>query len=298
MKKIDIEKVRRWTVGFECRETMDILPCPELVVGEMEGKGYLIPAFDVGTLPPESGGQLTLTIGGRGILKTGTTKTVLTPGSAFLYRDRDTFTHYYTDPDSDEYWRFVWINFRGKAADELIARINERYGYVFYPGVDSDLWKLLCGYEKYAGRHFVISPFEGASIVLELLQMLCSSLPGGEHTTAEPLSDKISQELNTRFGETLSSQVLAQRIGMSREHLSRTFHQETGETLRDYRARHRLQKAATLLLKSNISCKEIANLCHYGSYSSFFRAFQKYFGKSPELFRQAGGTLSSGKQSM
>ena len=58
------------------------------------------------------------------------------------------------------------------------------------------------------------------------------------------------------------------------------------KSLQDYREEQRLNEALTLLLKSNISCKEIATLCHYGSYSSFFRSFKKNYNMSPEEFRK------------
>ena len=81
---------------------------------------------------------------------------------------------------------------------------------------------------------------------------------------------------------------VAEKLGVSREHLSKTFRQETGITLRDYRAGLRLEEACSMLLKTDLSCKEIAVLCHYGSYSAFFRAFRKVHGVSPEKFREGG----------
>ena len=96
----------------------------------------------------------------------------------------------------------------------------------------------------------------------------------------------IQNEIHTAFAESLTTTALAQKLGISREHLSKTFHEQTGRTLQDYREEQRLNEALTLLLKSNISCKEIATLCHYGSYSSFFRSFKKNYNMSPEEFRK------------
>ena len=57
-------------------------------------------------------------------------------------------------------------------------------------------------------------------------------------------------------------------------------------SLRDYLAEQRLNEALSLLLKSNLSCKEIATICRYGSYSAFFRSFRKGYGVSPDEFRK------------
>lgn len=86
--------------------------------------------------------------------------------------------------------------------------------------------------------------------------------------------------------EAVRAVTLAKRLGITRGHLSASFRMKTGRTLRDYREELRLQEALTLLLKSNLTCKEIASLSHYGSYSSFFRAFKKKYLVSPEMFRE------------
>ena len=123
---IDVEKVRRWIVNFSCLHPMASLPFPQMLVYEQEGADYLIPLYDVKSLPPESGGQLTLTIGGCGQLIAGGEKYDLRPGNAFLYRHRDDGVRYFTAKDSEEPWRFIWISFGGVSADRLIAEINAR----------------------------------------------------------------------------------------------------------------------------------------------------------------------------
>ena len=96
----------------------------------------------------------------------------------------------------------------------------------------------------------------------------------------------LQSEIQNAFNESLSATTLARRLGITREHLSKTFRAKTGRTFQEYREEQRLNEALTLLLKSNLSCKEVAVLCHYNSYSSFFRSFKKHFHVSPEAFRE------------
>jgi AraC family transcriptional regulator len=78
---------------------------------------------------------------------------------------------------------------------------------------------------------------------------------------------------------------LAQRVALSSAHLQRLFKQQTGLQLGSLVAEKRLVKAAELLTVSNLSIKEIAHAVGYRHHSSFVRAFQRRFARSPRHFR-------------
>ena len=96
----------------------------------------------------------------------------------------------------------------------------------------------------------------------------------------------IRNEIKNAFNGSATATDLAKKLGVSQSYISRTFHAETGERIRDYRENLRLREAISLLQNSNLSCKEIALLCHYGSYHSLYRAFRKKYRISPEIFRK------------
>ena len=285
---IDIDKVRLWSVYFSRMQVLTTMPYPSMVVEEVEKKGYRMPQYSPAGIPPEVGGQITLTLSGRGILSVNGTTFVCTPGTAFLYRDSDPSVSYYYPADGTEDWRFVWINFMGEASSAVIEEVNRLYGYFFKLGPDSELEKELLSYRQWSGRNMFYSPLEGAELFFYLLQLLCEkSVDGKQYAPEKRFVRNVQNEIGQAFGESLSTSNLAKKIGISREHLSKKFHAETGRTLRDYRAEQRLSQALSLLIKSNLSCKEIAQLCHYGSYSSFYRSFMRYYKVSPEEFRKS-----------
>ncbi|MBP5638569.1 MAG: helix-turn-helix transcriptional regulator [Victivallales bacterium] len=144
----------------------------------------------------------------------------------------------------------------------------------------------MLSYKKYAGRRIFQTPLEGARLVLDFLQLLHSSDTQNTMTSNEGLVREVKNKSINAFDESLTTSSLAKNAGISREHLSRTFHTETGQTLRDYRADQRMNEAVTMLLKTSLSCKEIAHLAHFGSYSSFYRAFISKFKTPPESFRR------------
>lgn len=98
------------------------MPYPNIVVEEVEGQGYRIPQFPHRLIPFEVGGQITITLGGRGVLQVGEKKFDCPPGTAFLYCHSDPSVSYYFPRDGREKWRFVWINFRGETSSRSPLR--------------------------------------------------------------------------------------------------------------------------------------------------------------------------------
>ena len=283
---IDIDNVRQWNVQFVRTCQMEFMPYPHMIVEEVENRGYYMPQFSPASIPLEIGGQLTITLEGKGILEVGQKKYDCVPGSAFLYRDSDPTVSYYFPPDGQQSWRFLWINFMGAMSSRIISEINRTYGHYFYIGRNSELETRLMSYQKYSGATFSQSPLEAAQMVFEFLQILCIQ---AESKFELPRKNRqirdLQAEIQNAFNESLTATTLAKRLGITREHLSKSFRAKTGRTFQAYREEQRINEALTLLLKSNLSCKEIAVLCHYGSYSSFFRSFKKHYHVSPEVFR-------------
>ena len=284
---IDIEKVRLWNVRFIRAAQLQFMPYPCMIVEEVEGPGYCMPQCSPHTIPLEVGGQITITLEGKGVLEVSGEKFDCVPGTAFLYRDSDPTVSYYFPRNGRGKWRFVWINFIGETSSRIIAEINRIYGYHFRIGKEHPLTEKLLSYRKYAGATLSISPLEGAQMVFDLLDQLCRPSQGvlKQDKNSRRIQD-VQAELQSAFAESLTTAALAKKLGISREHLSKSFRAETGRTLQDYREEQRLNEALSLLLKSNLSCKEIAILCHYGSYSSFFRSFKKHYHLPPEMFRE------------
>jgi len=88
--------------------------------------------------------------------------------------------------------------------------------------------------------------------------------------------------------DDLSLTALARRARLSRFHLQRLFSAAAHETLKQYTARLRLDRAAACLLGRNDSVLSIALDSGFSHHETFCRAFQRRFGMTPTAYRRRG----------
>ncbi|MGZ5456455.1 MAG: helix-turn-helix domain-containing protein [Thermoanaerobaculia bacterium] len=87
--------------------------------------------------------------------------------------------------------------------------------------------------------------------------------------------------------ETPRVSELATLLGMSRERLSRDFAAAYGVPLSVYLKRRQIRHAQRLLTASNLSTTRIGYLCGFGTRRTFYRAFRRNTGFSPDQYRRA-----------
>lgn len=80
---------------------------------------------------------------------------------------------------------------------------------------------------------------------------------------------------------------LATILGMSRERLSRDFTAAYGVPLSAYLKRRQVRHAQRLLAGSDLSTTRIGYLCGFGTRRTFYRAFRRSTGLSPDQYRRA-----------
>lgn len=86
--------------------------------------------------------------------------------------------------------------------------------------------------------------------------------------------------IETHLAEDLDMDSLAERFYISKYHMMRLFHRETGFTIHTYLLQRRLL-AARQLIEKGMRATEACYRCGFRSYSSFTRAYNKHFGSTP-----------------
>ncbi|KPJ60692.1 MAG: hypothetical protein AMJ46_05400 [Latescibacteria bacterium DG_63] len=92
----------------------------------------------------------------------------------------------------------------------------------------------------------------------------------------------IEQNLTSIYSTT----DISDAVGVSREHLSRTFSQETGVKIWSYVNMAKVEKAKELLKDRSRVIKQMYTELGFGCQSTFYNAFRAYAGTTPGVFRE------------
>ena len=140
-------------------------------------------------------------------------------------------------------------------------------------------------------------PAHGTMIVgmtLRLLAMLVRAAHRRDRLRAEMLGESASlrqrieayvEELDRRFFEATTIDAAAAAVNMSRRRFTQLFREVAGSSWLSYVRRRRVQHAQHLLATTSRTVTSIAFECGFEELSSFYRAFRRYAGVSPTVYR-------------
>ena len=103
---------------------------------------------------------------------------------------------------------------------------------------------------------------------------------------SDPRIRKIIQEIDRNYTGKISLGELADSMNLSIGHLSTLIRRETGLSFSEYVTAKRMEDAKKLLCQENLSVEEVAEQVGYHDYFYFTKAFKKYAGISPSVYRK------------
>ncbi|MBC2593175.1 helix-turn-helix transcriptional regulator [Ruficoccus amylovorans] len=130
------------------------------------------------------------------------------------------------------------------------------------------------------------------AVVLPLLDLLLTGLLAGERTVTPAGAGNSSWIARTESlliqsiykGWTVEE--IASQLGLSGRRLRTLFEEQTGVSIRRYRANYQLHRAMQLMSGSSDSLSRIAERCGFNSLSVFTRFIQRETGQPPRRFRR------------
>lgn len=130
------------------------------------------------------------------------------------------------------------------------------------------------------------------------LEMACNELANELNRPHSPSSEVLPAKIirairliKDAHQEALPLGEVAREIGLSRERLSRLFHETIGITFSDYLSEVRLAEARKQLSGSSARITEIAFACGFQSLSQFNRRFRATEGMSPSEYRKKAQSI-------
>lgn len=84
----------------------------------------------------------------------------------------------------------------------------------------------------------------------------------------------------------LNLSMIAEKVNVSKNHLSREYSKESGETIVEFISKLRIKEAKKMLENTNLKTYEIAEKIGFSNSETFFRTFKKYCGITPKQYKK------------
>jgi AraC-like DNA-binding protein len=229
------------------------------------------------------------TLAGEGRFRDAAGEHAVPAGSGFLCEIRDPATAYYYPAGATVPWEFVYVCILSTTAAAMVHDLTARYGPVFRLPPAAPLVAKLLACQPLDGTRPTVAAGEGAAWCFELLTALAAA--GGGAARGQPGNELVRRAcdwMQPRLAENVNVSELARALRVSREHLTRVFREQTGQSPYRYLRRRKMLLACRLLKDPELTVKEVAARTGGGAPALFTRRFRAELGLAPRQFRRHG----------
>ncbi len=224
------------------------------------------------------------TLTGCGMIEVGGQASKVSPGQGFLMAIPGRNTKYYYPRDASATWSFVYLCFYGGKIETLYNQITAKYGHLFSLSRTGSVIESIMGLRYLENK--TITAGDGAELVFNLFTALLKSKNEAELTTSgNQLISQAKGLIVANITRQINVSLIAEELGVSREHLSRVFQAYLGITPRDYIEKEKIYTACRLLRDGGLSIKQISDRCGFCSPSQFGRVFKRLTKETPGTYR-------------
>lgn len=128
---------------------------------------------------------------------------------------------------------------------------------------------------------------EAITLFYRLYERVRASLPEGRQM--RPTVRQAQAYMETHWNQPFRMAELAACCGLSESRLYHVFKEETGKSPVDFKNEVRIRRAASLLLREDVSVEWVSEYMHFSSVAYFRRVFRRYMGMTPSAYRQKVG---------
>lgn len=218
---------------------------------------------------------------------------LLQAGDLFCMVPDVSYTYYVKH--SPRHLRMQWLAFDGPLAPQVIGLMGASIDHpVLIKRGSPALQTIMDDLMEHIRTHTSGGSLLALSKLIEFFHLLCedslTQQKTADHTIPTWLDTCLSY-MDTHFAEGITTEQVADWVGVSRTHFSKTFTRCIGDRPANYLMKLRMNEARTLLISTSYQIKEIALSLGYSDPYSFSRAFTKWYRTSPHNYRSSrGGT--------
>lgn len=186
-------------------------------------------------------------------------------------------------------WEYVWIEFDGLRAREIIETAGLTPDHPVYHATFKDLRENM----KDEMLHIVEHSSESTYHLIGHLYLFIDYLTRSAASMQMALNGKvrdfyIKEALNfieQNFQNDISVEEIASFCGLNRTYFGRIFKETVGKSPQQFLLSYRMAKAAELLKLTSLSVSDIGNAVGYPNQLHFSRAFKNVYGMPPREWR-------------
>lgn len=201
---------------------------------------------------------------------------ILTEGQSYIFYPEDPQIYKYLPSENSKYY---WIHFTGNQTLELLKKYDLHKGVIDANGLHEEINSLFSIINRAESKSNIEIPRFVVSIFKSILILIGTSKIEKKHFSR---AEKILKDVNS----TMTIDKIAEIYNLTTEHFIRLFKSYYGMTPTNYKITSRINQAKILLIETQLSTSDIAELCGYNDPLYFSRLFKKYVGTSPSVYRK------------
>lgn len=185
-------------------------------------------------------------------------------------------------------WEYVWIEFDGMRAREIIETAGLSPDHPVYHAAYKDLRENMKDEMLYIAEHHDAPPFHLMGHLYLFIDYLSRSSSSQMTTSGRVRDFYIKEALNyieQNFQNDISIENIASFCGLNRTYFGRIFKETVGKSPQQFLLSYRMAKAAELLKLTDLSISDIGNAVGYSNQLHFSRAYKNVYGVSPREWR-------------
>lgn len=185
-------------------------------------------------------------------------------------------------------WEYVWIEFDGMRAREIIETAGLSPDHPVYHAAYKDLRENMKDEMLYIAEHHDAPPFHLMGHLYLFIDYLSRSSSSQIATSGRVRDFYIKEALNyieQNFQNDISVENIASFCGLNRTYFGRIFKETVGKSPQQFLLSYRMAKAAELLKLTELTINDVGNAVGYPNQLHFSRAFKNVYGLSPREWR-------------
>ncbi len=199
----------------------------------------------------------------------------------------DQITTYIADRDLP--WEYLWIEFDGLRAKEIIEIAGLSWDNPVYHARSHEQRDKMVSEMQYIIEHKDEEPFHLIGHLYLFIDALTRSASTMRMSKGSKLRDFYVHEalsfIEQNFQNDISVEDIAATCGLNRSYFGKIFKDAIGRSPQEFLLRYRMIKATELLKLTTLSITDISTAVGYANPLHFSRAFKNTYGVSPREWR-------------